>query len=83
MTDHDFARTQADIDAALCALSDGGIPTAWVLVAAVAVEDGDDRLYTINSPGLPFWQKHGLLSQGALTTAGRPEWTYDDEDDDE
>ena len=81
MSGPDYSRTQAEIDAALHALSDGGIPTAWVLVAAVAVEDGDDRLYTITSPGLPFWQKHGLLSQGALTTAGQPEWTYDDEDD--
>lgn len=80
MTDHDFARAQSEIDAALYTLAKGGIPTAWVIVAAVAGEDGDDQLYTVTSPGLPFWQKHGLLSQGAHTSAGQPEWTIEEDE---
>lgn len=76
-----YDATVAKVEQALSEIDAGGFPTAWVLVAAVAHEDGDDRLYTINSPSLPFWQKHGLLSQGAASSAGQPEWTYDEEDD--
>ena len=80
MSEFNYHRAQSEIDAALYTLTDGGIPTAWVLVAAVATEDGDDQLHTLTSPGLPFWQKHGLLSQGAHTSAGQPEWTFDEEE---
>ena len=74
----DLEKFQAAIDQALAEHTEG-FPTAWVLVAAIAGEE--DILATYTSPRLPYWQKHGLLSQGALTTAGQPEWTHEEDDD--
>ncbi len=73
----DLEKFQAAIDQALAEHAEG-FPTAWVLVAAIAGEE--DSLVTLTSPRLPYWQKRGLLSQGALTTAGQPEWTHKEDD---
>lgn len=55
----------------------GGLVTAWVTVAAVVADDGGEYLHTITSPGLPLWQRHGLLSTEAAASTNQPEWTYE------
>lgn len=60
----------------------GGLVTAWVTVAAVIADNGDQHIHTITSPGLPLWQRHGLLSTEAAASTNQPEWTIEGDGDD-
>lgn len=56
-----------------------GTPDQWVLVCA----DLDGRVHSVSSPGLPAWQRQGLLRWIGDAAAAQPDWTEVDEDDDE
>lgn len=57
--------------------------TEWVLVANCTNADGLQTLQTLSSPGLMFWQKHGLLSVAAAAALPEPDWMEPIEDDEE
>lgn len=57
--------------------------TEWVIVANCTDADGRQTLQTLSSPGLMFWQKHGLLSVAAAAALPQPDWMLMDMDDQE
>ena len=79
MTDH--GEHIPNLESAIARVT-GGLVTAWVTVAAVVADNGDQHIHTITSPGLPLWQRHGLLSTEAVASTNQPEWTFRGDDDD-
>ena len=52
------------------------LPTHWVLVVATA----DDEIHSLCSPGMPLWQRKGLLEWDASSYGAQPTWTLHDEE---
>lgn len=83
-TQDTYTEHQSALQDVIAKISDEHLITHYVVVAAGITDQGDAFTTTITSPGLPLWQKHGLLSYEATATQAQPEWTtYDDEDEDD
>ena len=68
---------------AIAQAADGAFVTHYVVVAALIDEDGEPLTYTMTSPGLPLWMRHGLLSYEAAAAIPQPEYERPDEDEDD
>lgn len=50
--------------------------THYVVCAAVIADDGEPVTVMLSSPGLPNWQKYGLMTYCAGSIAAQPTWTH-------
>lgn len=80
-----YEEAQTALHNAISAVADGEFVTHYVVVAATITEDGETAVHSICTPGMPNWQRHGLLSYEASATESQPNWTihymYDDEEE--
>ena len=66
---------------AISEVLDGRIVTRWVLVAEAIEDDGEPSVHSLTSPGLPLWQRFGLLQWDAQSWVPQPLWSHNPEDD--
>lgn len=60
-----------------------GVPmvTRWVLVAETIEDDGEPTVHSLTSPGLPLWQRYGLLQWDAQSWVPQPLWSHTEGDE--
>lgn len=70
-----------DLDQAIGECLGQPMVTHWVLVASYVSADGEQPVGTFTSPGLLYWQKHGLLATAAASSLPQPDWMALDDDE--
>lgn len=85
MSQETYQKHQVALQNAISAIADDGLVTHYVVVANIINNDGEDEFHTMTSPGMPQWQRHGMLSYEASAQEPQPNWTvhYLHDDDDE
>lgn len=58
-----------------------GTPSCAAMVAETIEEDGEPTVHSLSSPGLPLWQRFGLLSWEAQGCVPQPLWSHTEDDE--